>query len=241
MNAIDTSTSPAETNAEAKTQRGRPFRPGESGNPKGRPKGSRNKATLAVEATLEAEADAIARKAVEKALEGDLPAIRLCLERLLPPKRERPVAFDLPNIRTPADGVSASYDILAACAEGTLLPGEAKEVLDLIAAHVRMVELHPPRPPIGENRDRDRARRDELESLRLDGRLTPLESAEFAELKAAFADEDRDLIRKMRLESSVGPLTEPEIADLIELRKRFPNALQIRGPKPTANKKPAEK
>jgi hypothetical protein len=55
----------------------KPFRPGQSGNPDGRPKGSRNKATLAMEALLDGEAEAITRKAIEKALEGDMTAIRL--------------------------------------------------------------------------------------------------------------------------------------------------------------------
>jgi hypothetical protein len=132
----------AQAKTVAKTQRGRPFQSGESGNPKGRPKGSRNKATLAAEALLEAEAETITRKAVEKALEGNLPAIRLCLERLLPLRRERPVAFDLPKIEAPADVLAASSAVVAACAEGTLSPGEARDVMDLLAVHLRAVEQH---------------------------------------------------------------------------------------------------
>jgi Family of unknown function (DUF5681) len=72
---------PAENTA--KKQRGRPFKAGRSGNPEGRPRGSRNKATMAVEALLDGEANAIARKAVERALEGDMAALRLCLERAI--------------------------------------------------------------------------------------------------------------------------------------------------------------
>lgn len=65
-------------------QRGRPFEKGQSGNRDGRPQGSRNKATLAVEALLEGEAEALTRKAIERALEGDIQALRLCLERVCP-------------------------------------------------------------------------------------------------------------------------------------------------------------
>ena len=72
--------------------------PDGSGNPHGRPRGSRSKTTIAVEALLDGEAKAIARKAIEKALEGDMAALRLCLERLLPPRRDRPVTFELPKI-----------------------------------------------------------------------------------------------------------------------------------------------
>jgi len=125
----------------ASQPRGRPFEPGISGNPHGRPKGSRNKTTLAVEALLEGEAAAIIRKVIEKALEGDATALRLCLERLLPPRRDRPVAFDLPEIKSAADAVNASSSVLSACAEGTLSRGEAAEVMDLIAAHTRTLEV----------------------------------------------------------------------------------------------------
>src|SRR5262245_43093022 len=124
----------------AKKQRGRPFKAGRSGNPEGRPRGSRNKATMAVEALLDGEANAIARKAVEKALEGDMAALRLCLERLLPPRRDRPIAFDLPIISV-SDALNASSAVLTACAAGTLSPGEAAEVMGLISTHVRRLEM----------------------------------------------------------------------------------------------------
>jgi hypothetical protein len=61
----------------APKQRGRPFRPGASGNPRGRPNGARNRATVTAEALLDGEAEAISRKLIEKALEGDTTALRL--------------------------------------------------------------------------------------------------------------------------------------------------------------------
>ena len=60
------------------------FEKGVSGNPNGRPKSARNKSTLAAEALLDGEAGALTRKAIELALNGDLGAIRLCLERIIP-------------------------------------------------------------------------------------------------------------------------------------------------------------
>jgi hypothetical protein len=139
MDVIISPPGPAEKTA--KIQRGRPFGPGKSGNPQGRPKGSRNKTTIAVEALLDGEAKAIARKAIEKALEGDMAALRLCLERLLPPRRDRPVTFELPKIESVNDLANASSAILEACAAGTLSPGEAVEVMGLISAHVRVLEM----------------------------------------------------------------------------------------------------
>ena len=71
------------------------FRKGRSGNPKGRPMGVRNKATEAAELVLDGEAEALTRKAVERALEGEASALRLCLERIIPPRRERPGGLTL--------------------------------------------------------------------------------------------------------------------------------------------------
>ena len=71
--------------------RGRPFENGGSGNPSSRRPGSRNKATLAAAALLAGESEALTRTAVELALAGYSTAMRLCIERLLPPCRERTV------------------------------------------------------------------------------------------------------------------------------------------------------
>ena len=61
----------------AAKQRGRPFQPGQSGNPKGKPKGARNRAPLAAEVLLDGEAEALTRKAIELALAGDTVALRI--------------------------------------------------------------------------------------------------------------------------------------------------------------------
>src|SRR5713101_403902 len=75
------------------------FRKGRSGNPKGRPPGARNKATETAELLLDGEAAALTRKAVERALEGDAMALRLCLDRIIPPCRETPDELGLPPVR----------------------------------------------------------------------------------------------------------------------------------------------
>ncbi len=76
------------------------FKPGQSGNPKGRTKGARHRATLAALALLDGEAEALTRKAVDLALEGDTVALRLCLERIAPPRKDAPVSFALPEMKT---------------------------------------------------------------------------------------------------------------------------------------------
>jgi Family of unknown function (DUF5681) len=122
-------------------QRGRPFKPGKSGNPSGRPEGARNKATVLIETLLAGEADALGRKVVELAKEGDVTALRMCLDRLCPPRRDRPVQFKLPAIETAADLMTASAALLQAVAAGELTPGEAGDVGRLIEGHAKAIEI----------------------------------------------------------------------------------------------------
>ena len=98
------------------------FQKGQSGNPRGRPAGSRNTATLACEALLEGQAEALTQKAITMALAGDTTALRLCLERLVAPRRERFVRFDLPPLQSPADAARAMAGIAAAVAFGEIIP-----------------------------------------------------------------------------------------------------------------------
>jgi hypothetical protein len=133
-----------DTGAAAKTageQRGRPFKRGQSGNLHGRPVGSRHKTTLAVDALLDGEAETITRKAIELAKGGDTVALRLCMDRLAPVRKDRPVAFALPPITTMADVVKASTALLQAVASGELTPSEAAELGKLVEAHVKAIEL----------------------------------------------------------------------------------------------------
>jgi hypothetical protein len=117
-----------------------PFEPGKSGNPAGKLKGTRNKTTLAVEALLDGEAETITRKAIQLAKEGDLTALRLCLDRIAPPRKGRPVLFGLPPITSAADAVQASGALVAAVAEGELTPSEAGELGKLVEAYVKALE-----------------------------------------------------------------------------------------------------
>jgi hypothetical protein len=110
------------------------------GNP-GRPKGTKNKAGLAAQALLEGEAEALSRKAVELALSGDVTALRLCLERLLPPRKDRPVSLDLPRIESVADVVSTSAALIEAAALGEVTPSEATHLARLVEVHVRAIEV----------------------------------------------------------------------------------------------------
>ena len=89
---------------------GRPFEKGRSGNPAGRPAGARNKATLAAEALFDSEAEALSRKAVELALGGSEGALRICLDRIIAPRRERPIQLAVPPIRSASDNRGGDGD-----------------------------------------------------------------------------------------------------------------------------------
>ena len=125
----------------AKKQRGKPFPPGKSGNPTGRPRGVRNRVTTAAQSLLDGEAEALTRKAVELALAGNVYALRLCLERLLPPKKERAVSVKLPAIEKVEDLPKLTEALIAAVASGELLPGEAAGLSSLAANHAKALEL----------------------------------------------------------------------------------------------------
>jgi Family of unknown function (DUF5681) len=121
-------------------QRGRPFEKGTSGNPSGRPRGSRNATTLALEALLDGQAEALTQKAIDLALTGDIPALRLCLDRILPPRKDRHVSFTLPPINSAQDAAGVVSSVLAAVAAGEMTPADAAEVGKLIDSYVKAYE-----------------------------------------------------------------------------------------------------
>jgi hypothetical protein len=123
------------------------FRPGQSGNPAGRPKGARNRSTIAAESLLEGEAEALTRKAIQLALGGDVTALRLCIERLVPPRKDRPILLDLPPITSAADAANAVAAVLRAVADGRITPSEAIAVTGLIEALGRVVPTEQPQVP----------------------------------------------------------------------------------------------
>jgi hypothetical protein len=116
------------------------FKPGQSGNPGGRPKGALNKITLAAQALLDGEAEVLTRKVVELAKAGNPMALRLCLERLLPPRQDRPINFNLAKIQGVEDLPQALLAILEAVSQGEITPKEGQSLTDMLAAYRRGVE-----------------------------------------------------------------------------------------------------
>jgi hypothetical protein len=124
-----------------------PFKKGKSGNPNGRPTGSRNRMTVLAEKIFDErlfgedkKADAIITKAIELAENGDTACVRLCLDRIAPPRKDHPVCFELPRMTESKDAVSASAAIVAAVAAGELTPMEAAELNKVVDGYARTLQ-----------------------------------------------------------------------------------------------------
>jgi hypothetical protein len=106
------------------------FKPGKSGNPAGRPRGSRNTQTQLFK-LLEPHAEKLINKMVEEALEGDPQALRLCIERLLPKARHNAIENAIPFLDTENYDITIE-SILKEILLGNISPEEGKKVISLI-------------------------------------------------------------------------------------------------------------
>jgi Family of unknown function (DUF5681) len=116
------------------------FQKGQSGNPEGRPPGSRNKATLLIEQLLDDATKDITKKAIELAKAGDSTALRLCIDRIVPARKDRHIAFKLPKMESPEHAVKAAAAIVEAVAGAELTPSEAAEMMKLVEGYTRILE-----------------------------------------------------------------------------------------------------
>lgn len=116
------------------------FQPGQSGNPEGRPRGTRNRSTVLAERLFDGDAEAIIKKAIEQAKAGESTALRLCLERIVPPRKDRPVAFELPEIESAADAAKAARAVARAVAEGDLTPEEGNGIAKMLESVSKTIE-----------------------------------------------------------------------------------------------------
>jgi hypothetical protein len=116
------------------------FVKGQSGNPAGREAGTRNRATMLAEQLFDGATSALANKAVAMALDGDAAALKLCIGRIIAPRRHRPTGFALPPLRCAADLAPALAAIAAAAADGAISTGEAWELSQVVDTFIRAIE-----------------------------------------------------------------------------------------------------
>jgi hypothetical protein len=92
------------------------------------------------EQLLDGEAEAIIRKIIQKAKQGDIIALRICIDRILPPRRDRPVNLKIPPLRSADDASKAMAAITTRVAGGDLTPAEAAELARMIETYLRTLE-----------------------------------------------------------------------------------------------------
>jgi len=119
------------------------FQKGQSGNPAGRPRGSRNKASLRMQEMLEQRAEELVNKLVAMAVAGNIGALRLCLDRLVPARRNEPLFCELPPLAKAADAaVAATAAIVSAAAAGDVTADEAAKLAKVISLYIDSLEAH---------------------------------------------------------------------------------------------------
>lgn len=116
------------------------FKPGVSGNPAGKPKGTRNKVTALVDALIEGEAEELAKVAIERAKAGDGPLLKALIERLSPPQRNRAVRIELPSLDDIQGVAKALGSVSEAVADGTITPDEGHTMTGILEARRKSFE-----------------------------------------------------------------------------------------------------
>jgi hypothetical protein len=120
----------ADTNRQGDSGR---FKRGQSGNPHGRPRGSRNHSYLNLHQIILDDAEAIIGKIVVAALNGDMAAGKMLIDRILPKRTCRPLlGLNLPAISTAADACCALAAITHAAVDGVISTSEAADLSQVV-------------------------------------------------------------------------------------------------------------
>ena len=115
------------------------FQKGQSGNPAGRPRGARNRATQLGYSLLENELAMVMNKVIELITAGNTAALKMYLDRIVPIARG---SCELPPLAKAADSIGAMTAIAEAVANGELAPSEAASVTRVVEVFVKAFELH---------------------------------------------------------------------------------------------------
>jgi hypothetical protein len=122
-----------------KKPRGRPFEKGNKSG-KGRPKGSRNQDTAPAKTLLVEYSPHITRKLIAMALEGNPQALRICMERIMPPPRDAYAPISLPKIQSAEDVAGAAEKVTRGIGKGVLSPCEGETIMNVLESQFRVIE-----------------------------------------------------------------------------------------------------
>ncbi|MCP4184069.1 MAG: hypothetical protein GY761_12255 [Hyphomicrobiales bacterium] len=113
------------------------FQPGVSGNPAGKPKGATHKVTRASMAMLDGELETLTRKCIDMALDGDMAAMKLCMDRLVPPLKAT-----LPSVMIDLEGAETLEEMakvfVKAAASGEISPDIAAHLVSAVTTAARI-------------------------------------------------------------------------------------------------------
>jgi hypothetical protein len=122
-----------------KRPRGRPFQPGNSFG-RGRPTGSPNKPKVAGLRLLEEYADHLIRTCLAMALDGDRSCMRLCMERIIPLRRDPPIEINLPAIHVAEDLSRMAEKVTQGIRRGKITPQEGETMMRILESRIRVME-----------------------------------------------------------------------------------------------------
>jgi hypothetical protein len=118
------------------------WKKGQSGNPNGRPAGSRNKASIAVENLFLDEQERLTRKCIKLAMRGNMTALKLALERICPPRKDMPINTKLPRVKTVEDATKLTSALLKKVANGELTPSQGELLSRMAEKHIKVLQLN---------------------------------------------------------------------------------------------------
>lgn len=115
------------------------FKTGKSGNPSGRPKGVKDR-RVALREKLLPHADQLIEMVTTFAKSGDMAAMKIVMDRIIPPLKEEPIHVRIPKIESAADCTQAQAYVVNAVSAGDMLPSEGQAMSNLIEAQRRAYE-----------------------------------------------------------------------------------------------------
>ena len=119
--------------------RGRPFLP-DNTQGRGRPRGSRNKAKSPAQDLLDEYAPHLVRQCIASALKGDPSAMRMCMERISPARRDSSIRISLPPVRTAQDVDKAGEKVTQAVWRGDTTPADGGRMMNIFESRIRVIE-----------------------------------------------------------------------------------------------------
>ena len=127
-------------NANQKQNKDHLWKKGESGNPAGKKPGTRHKATQLAETLLDGQTEQLVNKCVEMAIDGDSTAMRICMDRLIPPRKSRPITIQLPDTKTAVGVADAQSKVVKTVAEGELTIEDGQALSSILEARRKALE-----------------------------------------------------------------------------------------------------